>query len=87
MKGKEKKKSIYKAMAATTKAASPRNPERVVAEAPEDGEIGPVEGDGVAGLLTPTAERLAQAMRPPALLWMTIERLPTNAPIPRLVEM
>jgi len=82
-----KEKNIYRAKAATIKAASPRNPETVVTEAPEAGEIGPLEGDGAAGLLTPTAVRLAQAMRPPALLWMTIERLPTNAPIPRLVEM
>lgn len=32
-------------------------------------------------------ERLAQAIRPPAALWITMDLLPINAPIPCLVEM
>jgi hypothetical protein len=79
-------KNIYKASAPIIKAVSPRNPETVTAEAPEAGEMEP-EGDGTAGLLTRIEVRLAQVMRPPALLWMTIERLPMYAPIPCLVEM
>ena len=66
---KKKENNIYKARTATIKAANPKSPETVIAEAPEDGEIGPPpEGDGAEGLLIPTVVILAQAMRPPALL-------------------
>lgn len=72
---------------ATKRPVRPRREETPTALAAPEAGATELDGEGPDELLETALAMFAQAIRPEELLWMTMERLPRNAPMPDFVEM